>query len=91
MFRANETIYTRNDQTLSHEGKQIELTIYDPQLRHDYLVLYLHGNSSSRLEASNLIKYLPKGFSLACFDFMGCGKNEEEDTISLGYRESRQV
>jgi hypothetical protein len=35
----------------------------------------MHGNSSCRLEALNLIKYLPEKVSLGAFDFMGCGKN----------------
>jgi hypothetical protein len=48
--------------------------------------LYLHGNSSSKLEAISLLKYLPRGFSLGCFDFIGCGKNEEEDNVTLGSR-----
>jgi hypothetical protein len=34
---------------------------------------------------------LPEGISLASFDFMGCGKNEEVETISLGYREAEQA
>jgi hypothetical protein len=51
-----------------------------------WIILYLHGNSSSRLEATGILKYLPYKFSLACFDFIGCGQNKEADTISLGYR-----
>ena len=55
------------------------------------MILYLHGNASSRLEGTSLIKYIPDNVSLACFDFMGCGINSEMETISLGYRESNQV
>ena len=50
------------------------------------IILYLHGNSSSKLEAKNLLPYLPEGYCLACFDFMGCGNNDEETSISLGFR-----
>jgi len=51
----------------------------------------MHGNSSCRLEALGMIKYIPEKVSLACFDFMGCGKNQESETISLGFRESQQA
>ena len=51
----------------------------------------MHGNSSCRLEGLSLIKHIPDNVSLATFDFMGCGKNEEMDTISLGYREAEQT
>jgi hypothetical protein len=39
----------------------------------------------------SLLKYLPRNFSLGCFDFIGCGKNNEEDNVTLGARESREV
>lgn len=51
----------------------------------------MHGNSSCRVEALGLIKHIPERISLASFDFMGCGKNEEESTITLGYREAEQA
>ena len=38
-----------------------------------YIMLYLHGNSSSRFEGYNQLKSLPKNVGLACFDFNGCG------------------
>lgn len=38
-----------------------------------YVVLYLHGNSSSRFEGYMNLKDLPDGVGLACFDFNGCG------------------
>ena len=55
------------------------------------MLLYLHGNSSSKLESTSILKFIPQNFSLAAFDFLGCGQNQECDTISLGYRESMQV
>lgn len=58
-----------------HDGKKIEISVFDPPVKKNKLILYLHGNSSSRLESKNLIKYLPKGYSLAGFDFIGCGNN----------------
>ena len=50
-------------------------------------IIYLHGNSSSRLEGLSLIHYLlPYGISLVLLDFSGCGISEGE-FISLGYFE----
>jgi hypothetical protein len=48
-------------------------------------VLYLHGNSSSRVEALTLLPGLPSTFGLASFDFEGCGLNKEP-FISLGVK-----
>lgn len=59
--------------------------------RGPFIILYMHGNSSCRVEALGLIKHIPEKVSLASFDFMGCGKNEEMQTISLGYREAEQA
>jgi pimeloyl-ACP methyl ester carboxylesterase len=71
--------------------KTLLVTVYEPENRNNWLVLYLHGNSSSRLEATSIIKFLPFRYSLAAFDFIGCGHNLEADTISLGHREAEQV
>ncbi|CAD7925293.1 unnamed protein product [Amoebophrya sp. A25] len=50
-------------------------------------VIYLHGNSSCRLEAKEIWDYcLPLGFSLFCFDFAGSG-NSDGDHVSLGFFE----
>jgi fermentation-respiration switch protein FrsA (DUF1100 family) len=37
------------------------------------------------------MKKLPKDVSLASFDFIGCGTNWEDDTVSLGFREAQQT
>lgn len=68
-------LYKRRDIEIVHEGKKIEISVFDPPSKNNKLILYLHGNSSSRLESKNLIKYLPNGYSLAGFDFIGCGNN----------------
>ena len=50
-------------------------------------VLYLHGNSSSRVEGISLVEYLiPFDISLVLMDFAGCGLSSGE-YISLGYFE----
>merc|ERR1719478_992220 len=51
------------------------------------VVIYLHGNSSSRLEACSVAKaLLARRIALFCFDFAGCGLSEGE-YISLGWHE----
>lgn len=50
-------------------------------------VIYMHGNSSCRLEALELVPLvLGMGVTLFAFDFSGCGISEGE-YITLGYRE----
>lgn len=54
-------------------------------------VIYLHGNSSSRLEALPCIDVLlPANMTLLCFDFAGCGLSEGE-YISLGWYEREDL
>jgi len=51
------------------------------------VVVYLHGNASSRLEAGSLVaKLLERKISLFCFDWAGCGISEG-DYVSLGWHE----
>ena len=55
------------------------------------VVIYLHGNSSSRMEGMNIIKVLLKrNINLFVFDFAGSGQSEG-DYISLGYHESHDL
>jgi len=52
------------------------------------IVIYAHGNSSSRCEAIQHLKELLRlQISVFAFDFAGCGKSDGE-YISLGYYES---
>ena len=75
----------RNRQRFSIEHFQIpfELTLYT-QTKTRYVVLYLHGNGSSRFEGTLFLPSLPDGVALACFDFNGCGNREEREYITLG-------
>jgi alpha/beta superfamily hydrolase len=51
------------------------------------VVIYLHGNSSSRLEGLKIAtELLKRGINLFVFDFAGCGLSEGE-YISLGWHE----
>jgi dipeptidyl aminopeptidase/acylaminoacyl peptidase len=55
------------------------------------VVLYLHGNSSSRIEGLNMAaELLKRDINLFVLDFAGCGMSEGE-YISLGYHESEDV
>ena len=54
-------------------------------------VIYMHGNSSCRLEALDAVPYLlPQNITVFCFDFAGCGKSDGE-YISLGYHEKEDL
>ena len=54
-------------------------------------VIYCHGNSSSRLDALDLVKpLLSANITLFCFDFAGSGLSEGE-YISLGWYERDDV
>ena len=54
-------------------------------------VIYMHGNSSCRLEALDLVEYfLASNITLFCFDFPACGMSEGE-YISLGWFERDAV
>ena len=55
------------------------------------VVIYLHGNSSSRLEGLRIApELLKRNINLFVFDFAGCGLSEG-DFISLGYHEKTDV
>jgi pimeloyl-ACP methyl ester carboxylesterase len=54
-------------------------------------VIYLHGNSSSRVEGINMAYLLlPAHINLFCFDFSGSGRSDGE-FISLGWWEREDV
>mmetsp|Transcript_75990 Transcript_75990/g.180790 ORF Transcript_75990/g.180790 Transcript_75990/m.180790 type:complete len:553 (+) Transcript_75990:112-1770(+) len=51
------------------------------------VIIYLHGNSSSRLEAGSiLLSILECGMALFCYDASGCGQSDGE-YVSLGWHE----
>jgi pimeloyl-ACP methyl ester carboxylesterase len=54
-------------------------------------VIYMHGNSSCRMEALDCIPYiLPSNMTLCCLDFPGCGLSDGE-YISLGFYERDDI
>jgi len=51
----------------------------------------MHGNSSARIEALEIVPILlPSNISVFCFDFAGCGLSEGE-YISLGWWEREDL
>merc|ERR1719387_2153873 len=55
------------------------------------VVVYLHGNASSRIEAVAVMPtLLSRGVALFCFDFAGCGRSDGE-YISLGWHEREDL
>ena len=97
VFTYRDKQYQRKDYDLiSSEGYIMKCSFIEPidQYRPTFempVVLYLHGNSSSRLEGLNNLEVLLKyNINLFVIDFPGCGLSEGE-YISLGYHEKNDV
>lgn len=55
------------------------------------VVIYLHGNSSSRMEACGVAKaLLSRRIALFCYDAAGCGRSDGE-YVSLGWHEREDL
>jgi alpha/beta superfamily hydrolase len=96
-FEIKNKFYKRTDFELKNKRNyKLQCSFwepYDEEREYERLpcVVYLHGNSSSRCEAVNEIKYLlPMNITFFAFDFSGCGKSEGE-YISLGWYERDDV
>jgi len=84
----------RRDVTLrTVRGGQLVCSHFLPRQEKDQpvkkmpVVVYLHGNSSSRLEAGSIVgALLVQGISLFCYDAAGCGLSDGE-YVSLGWHE----
>ncbi len=92
-FRLQHRTFTRTDLDLTNDrGLILKCSHFEP--REDYrvasqlpCVIYLHGNSSSRLEALAALPHLlPSNITVFCLDLSGSGKSEGE-YISLGWFE----
>ena len=89
--------YIRHDyELINKRGYLIKCSFLenDIETRDSYLmpvVIYLHGNSSSRIEGfRNAPDLLKNGINVVMFDFAGCGLSEGE-YISLGWYEKDDV
>ena len=96
-FKLNSRIYNRKDFTLlSDRGNLLQVSIIEPIKENRPnetmpIVIYLHANSSSRLEGLLMKNYLlTHNINLCIFDFAGSGISEGE-YISLGYHEVNDV
>ena len=96
-FKYNSKIYVRKDfELISHQGYKMKSSLIEPlpQYRPSKkmpVVIYLHGNASSRLEGLGILNILlPHNINLFTVDLPGCGHSEGE-YISLGYYESYDV
>jgi pimeloyl-ACP methyl ester carboxylesterase len=97
LFMFKGKTYLRKDYDLiSSEGFIMKCSFFEPEdsfrpKKIMPVVLYLHGNSSSRLEGIRMLKELLKrDINFFVVDFPGCGLSEGE-YISLGYHESHDV
>ena len=97
LFTYHHKHYQRKDyELISSEGYLMKCSFVEPVEANRPsiempVVLYLHGNSSSRIEGLNNLDILLKNnINLFVIDFPGCGLSEGE-YISLGYHEKNDV
>ena len=96
-FKYKGKKYHRKDyEIMSTQGYMMKCSFIEPVKEYRPsiempVVLYLHGNSSSRIEGLNMAgELLKRNINLFVIDFAGCGMSEGE-YISLGYHESHDV
>jgi fermentation-respiration switch protein FrsA (DUF1100 family) len=96
-FTLSSHSYKRTDFKLYNSQKmRIECSFWEPfDEEREYerlpVIIYLPGNSSSRVEVVPLLSYiLPMNITVFSFDFCGSGKSDGE-YISLGYNEKNDV
>ena len=96
-FEINSKNFKRTDLIIPNKRNcKLKCSFWEPfdeEREYEQLpcVIYLHGNSSSRIEALGQLKnLLPLNITVFAFDFYGCGKSEG-DYISLGWHESDDV
>ena len=87
--------FTRTDFTLrTKRGYNLECSHWEPVDRtadRIPVVIYMHGNSSARLEVIPQLSYLLSlGVAVFAFDFAGSGKSDGE-YVSLGYYEREDL
>ena len=96
-FTYKDKNYIRKDfDLISTQGYKMKCSLIEPEplsrpSKEMPLVVYLHGNASSRLEGlRTLTTLLPHNINLFIVDLPGCGHSEGE-YISLGYYESKDL
>ena len=95
-FHKGKTYIRHDYELINKRGQLIQCSFLEENIetRESYLmpvVIYLHGNSSSRIEGfRNAPELLKNGINVVIFDFAGCGLSEGE-YISLGWFEKDDV
>ncbi|GMH49114.1 hypothetical protein TrRE_jg13125 [Triparma retinervis] len=94
-FRFSGQTFTRTDFRLdTTRGMGLECSHWEPVIRKIEqipCVIYMHGNSSSRVEALGCLSYLLSlGVSVFAFDFAGSGMSDGE-YVSLGWYEREDL
>jgi pimeloyl-ACP methyl ester carboxylesterase len=87
--KGQEMVVKRVDLALKgSQALRLECSHFIPEVQGPMpCVIYLHGNSSCRLEALTVIDHvLPLRFSVFAFDFSGRGLSEG-DYVSFGWHE----
>ena len=97
IFTYHKNTFIRHDyQIINKRGHLLKCSFLEAfiESRSNYImpvVIYLHGNSSSRLEGiKSAPELLKRGINVFAFDFSGCGQSEG-DYISLGWHEKEDV
>ncbi|CAD8163604.1 unnamed protein product [Paramecium pentaurelia] len=95
IFKVKDTITKRTDFEIhNNRNQKLQCSLFEPVRMQDKphpCMIYLHGNSSSRIESFTIIEYLiPANISVCGIDLSGSGLSEGE-YISLGYHESKDV
>ncbi|EAR98011.1 alpha/beta fold hydrolase (macronuclear) [Tetrahymena thermophila SB210] len=87
-------VIRKDVQVLNDRGEQLECTYFlpDNMIKEKKLpiVIYLHGNSGSRVEAVSTLQHLIPTFGLFCFDFSGSGKSQGK-YVTMGVNECRDL
>eukprot|EP00826_Nyctotherus_ovalis_P061701 TRINITY_DN8804_c0_g3_i1.p1 TRINITY_DN8804_c0_g3~~TRINITY_DN8804_c0_g3_i1.p1 ORF type:complete len:414 (+),score=89.36 TRINITY_DN8804_c0_g3_i1:61-1302(+) len=96
-FMIGKKTFQRTDFDLMNERKQkLKCSFFEPieserPSKELPCVIYLHGNSSSRIEAIPYVRtFLPSYITIFCFDFSGSGRSDGE-YISLGWWEREDL
>jgi pimeloyl-ACP methyl ester carboxylesterase len=94
VFEVGQGVYTRKQVQLKGERGLLECTHFQPAkpaLPKYPCVVYLHGSSSSRVEALSVLPaLLRRGITVFSLDLSGSGHSGGE-YISLGYHEEKDV
>eukprot|EP00917_Polyrhabdina_sp_WS-2016_P004255 GHVP01009736.1.p1 GENE.GHVP01009736.1~~GHVP01009736.1.p1 ORF type:complete len:392 (-),score=80.10 GHVP01009736.1:1794-2969(-) len=95
LFRLGSDIFEREDFFVSSRDNRVYCSHFQPPMKFRTrklpCVVYLHGNSSCRLEAFVGIEHLlPRGITLVALDFSGSGLSDGK-YVSLGHFEKEDL